>query len=257
MKNTELTEEDFWEKYWSGCSLPSLVDPDFSFDRCLSRALREAAAGVSGEVLEIGCAPGRWMAFFQKECGLLPSGIEYTAPGNRITRENLRLLGVPYGKLWEGDFLAIEPEPKFDAVVSLGFIEHFSDPSGVILRHAGWLKPGGRLILGVPNFRGVYGFLQGICDKSVLEKHNLAVMTTDFFRGLDGMGGLRLLNSAYLGSFEPSLPVCPKKNTAAVLLVKALLRALLLARRPAFFDNFNGPSFSSYILSSFMKEGGK
>ncbi len=254
-EKTELTDENFWENYWRGCKIPSTVNPDFSFDRCLSAALRETVPGLSGSVLEIGCAPGRWMAFFYKEFGLVPSGIEYTAPGIRITRENLAALAVPCGELWKGDFLSIPPEPKFDVVASFGFIEHFSDPEAVIRRHLEWLKPGGTLILGVPNFRGIYTILQSAADKAVLDNHNLGIMTLDYFIKIGKKLGLEAARSSYLGSFEPSLPLCPRKNTPKVLLVKVLLRALSILRRPACLDAFNGAWFSSYILSSYRKGG--
>jgi len=38
----------------------------------------------------------------------------------------------------------------------LGFIEHFDEPVGVVVRHLDLLKPGGILLLGVPNYGGIY-----------------------------------------------------------------------------------------------------
>jgi 2-polyprenyl-3-methyl-5-hydroxy-6-metoxy-1,4-benzoquinol methylase len=44
-------------------------------------------------------------------------------------------------------------------VISFGFIEHFDNPENVIQKHLDLLKPGGILIVGVPNFTGIHGIL--------------------------------------------------------------------------------------------------
>ncbi|MCR4288266.1 MAG: class I SAM-dependent methyltransferase, partial [Deltaproteobacteria bacterium] len=92
----ELTEVKFWDDYWKGCGLPSAIDEGFSFDRCLAKELRRHLTGLSGKALEVGCAPGRWMAFLH-ELGLVPSGIEYSRAGVDITVRNLNMLHVKYG----------------------------------------------------------------------------------------------------------------------------------------------------------------
>ncbi|MEK7357014.1 MAG: class I SAM-dependent methyltransferase, partial [Bdellovibrionota bacterium] len=181
----ELTETQFWEDYWKGCQLPSEVNPGIGFDRCFAKALTHHLKGVTGEVFEVGCAPGKWLAFMAKTFNMQPSGIEYSKAGIEATRKNLDLLGLPAESLMTGDFFAAEPQPRFDVVMSFGFIEHFDDPDAVVARHAAWLKPGGRLVLGVPNFNGIYHPLQKILDSSILDKHNLKTMRLDYFKGLE------------------------------------------------------------------------
>lgn len=248
-----LTEATFWEDYWASCKLPNVVDQGFSYDRCLSRELRNILAGRRGEVLEIGCAPGRWLAFLATELGLRPSGIEYSKTGMEATKRNLSMLGIACGEIWSGDFFQIPPRRTFDVVLSLGFIEHFDDVSPVIDRHLRWLKPGGLLVLGVPNFLGVYRVIQDVLDPSLLEKHNLQIMTPEFFRALAVERGLSLKHLSYLGSFEPSLPIGPAgwRVTPQVFATKALLRIARLLRRPRFFDGINHPYFSSYLLAAY------
>jgi hypothetical protein len=87
-----LTDTAFWEAYWGRLSLPDSIDENRSFDRGLARGLRRLLRGSKGEVLEIGCAPGRWLAFLSREFSLGVSGIEYTADGAAATRHNLELL---------------------------------------------------------------------------------------------------------------------------------------------------------------------
>ena len=77
----ELTEVKFWDQYWANCILPSTINYSDSFDRCLAQALKENISGAVGDVLEVGCAPGKWLAFMNAEFGLKPNGIEYSEAG--------------------------------------------------------------------------------------------------------------------------------------------------------------------------------
>lgn len=231
------------------------MDPANSFDRCLARELKELLAEHHGKtILEIGCAPGKWLAFFESELGLLPSGIEYSPVGLRVTKSNFETLGVKYGSLWEGDFFEIPVCDKFDIVLSLGFIEHFPDVGPVITRHAEWLKPGGLLIVGVPNFRGIYKPLQSVLDRSILDRHNLNIMEMPYLRSIGGQCGLLVERMRYIGSFEPYLPI-PQPGIANLqqFVVKAFLRLSIHVRKMRFLDRINNRFLSSYILTVYRK----
>lgn len=249
-----LTDATFWENYWASCKLPNVVDEGFSFDRCLSRELEKILKDCTGNVLEVGCAPGRWLAFLATRIGLKPSGIEYSKKGMEVTKENFSLLGIKCEDIWSGDFFEIPPQRTYDVVMSQGFIEHFDNATEVIEQHLLWLKPGGILVLGVPNFLGVYHTIQSILDPSLLEKHNLTIMNLDYFRRIGEEHKLKLKYLSYLGSFEPCLPIAPpgKSVPPKVFAMKAFLKIARLLRRPRFIDYFNHPYFSSYILSAYI-----
>lgn len=51
-----LTETIFWEDYWRNRRLPSEVDMQIPFDRCLADALTRRLKGVRGDAFEVGCA---------------------------------------------------------------------------------------------------------------------------------------------------------------------------------------------------------
>jgi SAM-dependent methyltransferase len=253
-----LTDAAFWQNYWGRFSLPDAIDESRSFDRGLARGLRELLRGSKGEVLEIGCAPGRWLAFLSRELKLGVSGIEYTADGAAATRRNLELLGVKNADIREADFLTATPSPKYDIVVSFGFVEHFTDVEAVISRHAAWARPGALLIIGVPNFRGVHGWLQKGLDPEVLAHHNLSIMDADRLAELGPASGLATESVEYLGSLEPSLPIAragvkgPLDFVAKVALrvVRVVRRAPVVGRA---MDNWNNAFVSSYILASYRK----
>ncbi len=253
----ELTTTEFWDDYWEGVKLPTAVDPAFAFDRTFSAAIAEVFSAETGVVFEVGCAPGKWLAFLAETHGLTPAGIEYSPEGMAATYKNLELHGIEHAEIIDGDFFAREPEPRFDAVASFGFIEHFDDPGSVLDRHLGWLKPGGLLIIGVPNFRGIHGVLQRMLDRSVLDKHNLSVMDPAYFSAWAGHRGLGVERLGYLGGFEPGLPIVDTtRMNPAIFFARAFMWAGFRARRSPALDNLNGPRISSYLLFAARKPRG-
>lgn len=250
----ELTEVKFWDEYWANCKLPNVVDDNFSFDRCLARALKEDIHHVQGEVLEVGCAPGKWLAFMATEFKLQPNGIEYSDAGMSATLRNFQMLDLAFGRIQTGDFFQIKPDRQFDVVMSFGFIEHFSNVNNVVNLHTQWLKPGGTLILGVPNFRGINYFLQKLLNATILDKHNLEIMSPEFFYQLAELHQLKTVAVRYIGSFEPSLPIpLQGKNSALQFIVRGGLWLARKIRCLKVFDSINGRFFSSYILAVYKK----
>ncbi len=253
-----LTDAAFWNNYWGRFSLPATIDERHSFDRALAGALRDLLGRASGSALEVGCAPGRWLAFLASEFGLLVSGIEYTKDGAEATRRNLTMLGVRFDRVDEADFFAMTPRPIYNVVVSFGFVEHFTDTRAVIERHAEWVRPGGLLVLGVPNFTGIHGWMQKFLDPEILERHNLTIMHASRLAQFGPEVGLVTESASYLGSLEPSLPIARQGvRSAPEFLAKAALRAMRIIRRAPLLgnalDGWNGPRVSSYILASYRK----
>lgn len=257
-----LTEPKFWNSYWAGLSLPSTIDKSFSFDRCLASKLNEIGASFSTDqpsdgkrksVIEIGAAPGKWLTIFAA-LGMEVSGIEYSQEGIRYLRDNMSMLGVVPRELIEADFFLIEPRCEFNIVMSFGFVEHFKDVETVILRQSEWLLPGGILIIGVPNFRGLHGIIQRVLDRAVLDYHNTAIMRRGYFESLSGKHNLRLKSLDFIGSFEPALPMTTSPKKVGALLIRSFLKVLSFFRKIRFFDRFNSPFFSSYILVTYTKE---
>src|SRR5215212_4871636 len=94
---TNLAEQAFWEgEYFGGVELPSRPDLTIAFERCLARGLSRHAAVDFGATVE---------------------GIEASAKGADLSRENLRLSRVE-GVIHTADFFEFEPRP-FDVVLSL------------------------------------------------------------------------------------------------------------------------------------------
>jgi len=194
---TQLVEKTFWEQdyYWSEAELPCRPDSQLPFDRALGAALLELAdVGPGDRVIEIGCAPAKWLVHLAERTGAHVEGIEYSERGAELSTANLRACGVE-GTIYQADFFTHEVS-GYDLVLSLGFIEHFEELDGVFARHAAFVAPGGRLLLGVPNFRGFNGFLQRHSDTSYLALHNLRAMDAAELRRLGAHHGCGFLTSA-------------------------------------------------------------
>ena len=256
---SDLTDEQFWDDYWRAVRVPTQIDLSVPFNRCLDSFFAPHLLGLpaGSAMFEIGCAPGRWLAHFSKKYGLSVGGLDYSPLGVQKTRENLKALGVEAG-VQQADFFKYEAGKKYDLVYSLGFIEHFDDVDGVVRRHLAMVKDGGLLILGIPNFQGIYKPIQALYWQGCLDKHNLSIMRADFFPHLAERLGLELLDCRYVGGFDPTLFVKPPKlGLARNLAIRLPLVVLRHLRQPALFDRFNSPLYSSYIMAAMRKPKSK
>lgn len=172
----------------------------------------------------------------------------------QATLDNFRMLGLVPDSILTGDFFQARPSRQFDVVMSFGFVEHFTDVDQVVDLHLQWLKPGGVLILGVPNFCGVYAPIQRVLNTGILNKHNLNIMNLDFFRGLGQRLSLKPIFLDYIGSFEPTLFVAGYRwGNPLQIAVRAALWVARRVRKFRVFDDLNHRYFSGYILAIYMK----
>lgn len=106
----------------------------------------------SGRLLDIGCRTGEF-ADFMKQRGWDVQGLE-------VSPQEMQKFDVPifYGTLDRAQF----PADAFDLVTLWAVLEHIPNPKETIAEIARILKPGGRLVVLVPNFRSwVMGWLRG------------------------------------------------------------------------------------------------
>lgn len=130
-------------------------------------------------VLEIGCAPGKHVAYLAKVQRAKVCGLDYSEPGIGYCRELFRRLRLDAEFHCEDLFQSTFPEQSFDVVYSLGVIEHFQNPTPAIERHLAMAKPGGVVLITVPNYGGLYGRIQRYFAPENLGIHNLDIMNRD------------------------------------------------------------------------------
>jgi SAM-dependent methyltransferase len=249
-----LTDPGYWDRYWAAVSLPrehrrtprahylnAILDV---FDRFLPADATLTAA-------EIGGAPGQYLAYLHRSLGYRVTCIDYSRTGCTKTVENFRLLGIG-GDVIQGDITAdVGDLPTFDVVYSLGLIEHFSDRLPVVERHVRLVRPGGYLVLGVPNFRGLTGWFMRVLAPSTYATHEIAAMDLDGWRAFEEAFDLRVLWKDYVGGFEPSIFARREKKRPGTLVPYLVARALKLAlsRRLGFLRRINGPRWSGYAMA--------
>lgn len=99
----------------------------------------------AGSVFEMGCGNGTMLDALRR-WGWQAIGSERTEAAARIARDQFGLTVVA------GGIEAVDPGLSFDLILLNQVLEHLEHPGAAIDQLSGRLKPGGRLIINVPNF---------------------------------------------------------------------------------------------------------
>jgi SAM-dependent methyltransferase len=110
--------------------------------------LAKAGAQTPGRILDVGAGRGRFVAQ-ARAAGWYAHGIEPSLRGV----EGARAIGVELVQSGIED--AAVPAASLDAAELWHVLEHLDDPGAALARIAGWLRPGGLLLVGVPNLASV------------------------------------------------------------------------------------------------------
>jgi SAM-dependent methyltransferase len=254
-----MTSAD-WDGYWASQSLPSEVKKGAQVNTTaiLSVLDRFVASKVPLSVLEVGGAPGAYTAYLWRQFGHDICVLDNSPLGVELARRNFQLLGVP-GRVVQGDLFAPErPIPQFDVVYSLGLIEHFDDTGAVVAAHLRYLRPGGTLIIGCPNFRGINHALLRRLSPSMIKGHNPEAMDIANWRAFERKLGLEVKFRDYVGGFCPeAFWRCESRS----IVDRALARGLRAGARRwngrfgRRLSRWNSPHWSYYALAVYGKAG--
>jgi SAM-dependent methyltransferase len=108
-----------------------------------------------GRLLEVGSASG-WFLAQARDAGFSVEGIE---PAEEVAREAAGRWSVPVQAATAED--AELPAGELDVVVAWHALEHIAEPTGVLRRLHGALRPGGLLMIEVPNLESAASRAQG------------------------------------------------------------------------------------------------
>lgn len=208
-----------------------------------ARVLGETQPG--DKVLEIGCRHGRTLALLRDEIGIEAYGIE---PG-LAEAEKATAAGI---SCFAGTIEDYDPgELRFDQIQIFHVLEHLHDPLAALMRMRSWLKPGGRMVIEVPNVYQPYGLLQeNFFQNAHLTNFSEATLRVLLVRA--GYSVLRTLDQSALFAVAvpdesatalplPFVPrLLPNANESAIWVADRLktyeilerLRVLLLATGP-------------------------
>ena len=253
-----LTDQAYWDDYWKHLSLPREYRrhaKGFYLNAILDVFDRHLPNDANLSIAEVGGAPGQYLAYMHKHFGYRVACVDYSATGCQKTAENFLLLGVK-GEVIQADIFAGDPiEPRFDIVYSLGLIEHFADRTSVVERHLRLLKPGGYLVLGVPNFQGVNGWFMRALAPAVYAAHHIDAMDLNGWRVFEERLDLRTLFKGYVGGFEPRIFRRREERRLGNLVPFILATALdrVLHRHLGFLRRFNSPLLSGYAMAVYRR----
>jgi SAM-dependent methyltransferase len=111
----------------------------------LRSAIVHRTVGRAGRVLDIGAATGIFLDGMRRR-GWATVGVEPTASAAQYARERLGL-DVITGRLEDTRF----PDAAFDAITLWDVLEHVHEPRTILAEAARLLRPGGVLVLSLPN----------------------------------------------------------------------------------------------------------
>jgi SAM-dependent methyltransferase len=174
----ELTDQKFWEKYWSKQTFNKFSSVFFD------DLIPKLKLNKDSTVLEIGGFPGQFGAYLKKKYDCDISILDFYIDPKIIHRiEDLNGLERGAIKYFKGD-ISTTKVPEFDIVCSFGFIEHFQNTKEVIESHLKCLKKGGSIFITIPNFKGLNGKMQKSFDKKNYDKHNISCMDVSYLTSI-------------------------------------------------------------------------
>lgn len=238
--NKNLSSKTFWDSYWE--NEKKTVEPtNYLFNDLFKKFLP-----FGGTYLEIGCTPGTTMVNFHKTFGYLVTGLDYSQ--TEVVRHTLEQYGVTDGEVIEADFTTTSVFRQFDVVTSFGFVEHFKNYAEIVCKQAEFVKPGGYLVVEVPNLRYINWLMYRIFDRDLLDIHNLDIMNPYVLsRPILNTGNFAIQFCNYyftnLLFFDANNPVITKHSIIrkSVFALRQVMKALRI-------DNIPNRLFSPYII---------
>lgn len=203
-KPAALVETSYWDDVWTRTDLPAPSSPEvlslrnhgknelhLFFARHLLSVERPASC------VEFGCAQSTWLPYFARVHGLSIAGMDYSALGCERARAILQREGID-GPIIERDLFEAPgaEDPRYDAAVSFGVVEHFKDPAVALAAMSNHLKPGGLLLTIVPNMTGLTGALQRWADPEIFSVHT--PLDADALQDAHARAGLEPIETVYV-----------------------------------------------------------
>jgi SAM-dependent methyltransferase len=230
--------KNYWNSIWNKLPPVTLYEgPVYEHHSVLSRFLSNAGGG---NAIEIGCASGNYMIYLNKEFGYRVDGLDYS-DNMEYVRANLSYNGIQDAELFSADFFQTAPAKQYDLVFSGGFVEHFDNHELVVKKHAEWAKPGGLVIIIVPNLTHIHRSLCGWFDPEVLRVHRFPLMRIAVLRAALEKAGLSVLHCDYHKTFRCTYAL-PKPVDFVARAAQKLLKLSGL-------DNIGNRFGSPYLIS--------
>lgn len=192
----DLVEQSYWNQSYSKLKL-------FEANDAVTKWLTPFVNSPIGELFEVGCFPGRYMAFMGKK-GWIISGMDLAPQTESQLTPWLQTLGINTNRVTQGDVLNYmkTSEDRYNLVCSFGFIEHFENFLEIIELHTKLVANDGKIIITTPHFRGwLQKFLHNWLDKENLKRHYIPSMQPELWKTKLESLGYTVEWHGYFGNF--------------------------------------------------------
>lgn len=171
-----ISSSQYWEST-GGRAFPSLLNVEAR--NIIDLLTRNIVPG--DKVLEIGCAPGRYLMWCALIRGANVSGVDGVPNRHRETVEFFSTMGVEADLRCEEIVSTSFSDSSFDVVYSLDLISHLTDSQVRIFlrKQVSLLKPLGIAIVVIPNLSGWYGAWLRRNDPASYAMYNVDIMSVE------------------------------------------------------------------------------
>lgn len=199
----ELTDKNFWDVNWDQTALQGVLRPFSAYKFCRFHEVLQQhlpAGDRNIQLLEVGCVPGRHLVYFQKVFGYYVEGVDFSDHIG-LTHDVMKYHNIVDYRLYQDDFLGFQHD-AYDIVASFGFLEHFTSWQEMLQKHIQLVKPGGYLVISVPNLRNFQYLLHKWLDpvfenEQVVESTDLGLLQETIRKA-----GLTILHAGYYQTFH-------------------------------------------------------
>lgn len=147
-----------WEKFWKD---KEQIEQVYSNDDRIYLNLTQVTGIQNKKILEVGAGSGRDSFQLAQENGIVYV-LDYSPQALRIVK-NLNEQNEVSVYLVQGDAFQIPiPDDTLDIVFHQGLMEHFKAPLSLLKEHFRVLKPGGLLLVDVPQRYHIYTIIKHI-----------------------------------------------------------------------------------------------
>ena len=219
--SNELTDRAFWSTYWeSKSNIVTSIPKHYLFHEWIDTIVRTKNPETA---IELGGFPGFYAIFLKKYYGvkstLLDFFIHTPILHQLIAQNGLKNEDIT---VTETDLFEYAPRERYDLVISCGLIEHFKDTEDIIKRHVTLMSENGCLLITLPNFKGVNGWVQKTFDSNNYDKHVIACMDTLLLKEIAERLGLKNVTAQYFGGFSVWLENEAKQTRGVKYFVKLI-----------------------------------
>ena len=235
----------YWNDAWKKLGPPQrYTDPPFEAHDVLKNFLPHSQQIRS---IEVGCVPGNWLVYLNKEFGYQVSGVDYSDSLSYV-KDNLEFNGIGGYELFSEDFFKFEPKQPYDVVLSSGFVEHFDDYAQVVRKHIEIAKPGGLIVIIVPNLTHIHRVLCGFFQPAILAVHRFPLMRRTVLADTLSRSGADVLFCDYIRTFRPTYPL----PWGVDIIRRITQKTLALTKLDGYGNRFGSP----YLVSVARRHAG-